>query len=250
MLVSPAEHDPRLAALGSSSLLTEENGVDFMWGSEAAGGLVGVQRKEFKDFVSSVGDGRLQREVAQMAPLKMALLIIEGRPRWTLDGELVDRWARMTRMQMFGLTWSLMLRGIMVSYTDDIAGTVDAIRGFEVWSKKEKHDGLDRRPGPQGKWGHATSTDFQLHMLQGLPGMGPRMAKVVLAHFGGVLPIAWTVDINELLAIDGVGVGRARKWLDAFSGGSAESANPQPSPAGRGRVRRGSGKSLPPRVSE
>jgi ERCC4-type nuclease len=75
----------------------ERLGADVLWRSPHWG-LVGVQRKEAADFVSSVHDGRLAKESQQMSRLGLAVLMLEGRFRWTTDGELAtgygSRWSK------------------------------------------------------------------------------------------------------------------------------------------------------------
>jgi len=70
MLVAPTE-PMTLKALGTVSLVPEDYGSDFLWASPVFG-LVGVQRKEASDFVASVMDGRLDKELAQMKQLGLS----------------------------------------------------------------------------------------------------------------------------------------------------------------------------------
>jgi hypothetical protein len=86
MLISPTE-PASLHSLGKVAWLPEKFGADILMsvGSE----WIGVQRKEIADLVASVQDGRLGMQVAQMAALKQAVVVVEGRPKWTLEGELI-----------------------------------------------------------------------------------------------------------------------------------------------------------------
>lgn len=189
--------------------------MDFLWASAALGGLVGVQRKEFGDLCNSLADGRLERELGQMKGLRLAMLLVEGRPAWTSDGQLIHRWARLSLSQYRGVLWSAQLRGVLVGWSEDWAASGEAVRQFQAWSQKAEHSSLERRPGPKSVWGTPEDQDYAVHLLQGLPGMGPTMAKKLLAHFGR-LPIGWLVGEEELLGVPGVGPGRVRKWTEAL----------------------------------
>ncbi len=52
-------------------------------------------------------------------------------------------------------------------------------------------------------WGTPSSRDFQIHFLQGLPGIGPEHAETILDHFGA-MPLRWAVTKEELMEVRGV----------------------------------------------
>jgi ERCC4-type nuclease len=56
-----------------------------------------------------------------------------------------------------------------------------------------------------------------LHILQGVAGIGPRLATRILEHFRG-LPIAWTVTERELAAVRGLGPVRAKRLSESLAG--------------------------------
>ena len=216
MLVSPAEHSPVIKALGKVSSLPEKYGCDVTFTAKRM--MYGIQRKEFKDFLASVVDGRLGMEVSMMAPLEQAIVVIEGKPRWTLDGELVgDGWGiRWDLDKHLGLLFSLNARGVWVMGSDDVAGTARVCRSFEAWVKKDRHSSLDARPGPRGNsWGRKTNRDFQCHVLQGFPGIGPVQANAILDAVG--MPLQWVDGVEErLLGIKGVGKKTVEKLMKAL----------------------------------
>lgn len=212
MLVSPTE-PALIKGLGAVSSVCEEHGVDVLWAT--AEGLVGVQRKEIRDLFASVRDGRLAREVAQMAGLSRAALVVEGRPRWTSDGLWCGRepWS----VEAYrSLLHSVADRGIYVARTDSIAETVEWVRSWHAWTLKHRHVALRRRPGPG--W-TAGSREWQRWLLQSFDGVGPETADAIIEHFGG-LPLRWTVSEEELRQVKGVGPRRARRLMEALGGGS------------------------------
>ena len=216
MLVAPSERPAAIKALGKVSMLPETYGCDIMFVARAR--KYGVQRKELKDFIASVGDGRLATDVAKMGALEQGIVVVEGRPRWTMDGELMgDGWgARWTWKSHMSMLFSIEARGVWTMGSDDAAGTARVCQAFEAWVKKDRHGSLDTRPGPMGNsWGRKTNRDFQCHVLQGFPGIGPVQANAILDAVG--MPLQWVDGVEErLLGIKGVGKKTVEKLMKAL----------------------------------
>lgn len=216
--VSPTEHDPFIKGLGKANSIPEEYGCDVWWVDER-GQMGGVQRKEVKDLVASMNDGRLGKETLMMEPLTYKMLVVEGKMRWTRDGELVDGWAKVTRQQLRAFLWTVRSRGVWVEWTDDTKDTAQVVRWFQSWCAKEKHNSLTSRPGPRGDmWGRVTSKDYAKHLLTSLPGVGPGLAERILSHFGGV-PLRWDTDVIGLMEVDGIGKKKAEMLMKVLEGG-------------------------------
>lgn len=215
MLVAPSE--PRtIKTLGKSSSVPEKWGADILF--PAGGGLVGVQRKELSDLIASVQDGRLAKEVGQLQQVGRAVLIVEGRPKWSSDGVLLrDYGFPWTRQAHRNLMYSVQSHGIWVEQTDDANDTVAAVLNLHEYLRKPKHHGLVRRPGPVSPWGKASNKEWLVHFLQGLEGVGPELAENLVAHFGGRSPIEWRVGEDELKQVKGVGPKRAKSMVEALS---------------------------------
>jgi ERCC4-type nuclease len=222
-LVSPSE--PQLIkAMGRVSSVPETRGADVMWFS-ATSGLCGIQRKTTEDLIGSIHNGRLNEELAKMVNLALAVLVVEGRPRWTTDGQLLHRYIRFTRAAYRSILRSVQLRGILVDHSDDTADTVVLIESIAKWSEKGEHRSLDRRPKPQSTpehWGKITNRTWASHLLQSVPGIGPVQANAIFDHFGSRLPVGLTVTEKELLEVKGLGPGRVRKIVAAFGGKAGE----------------------------
>lgn len=213
--VSPAEPSA-LRGDWTVSSDCELNGVDFMWDSRM--GWVGIQRKEVKDLLASIKDGRLTREVAQMARLDMSALIIEGPMRWQPNGTLtVGRFGAMwTKKQQAGLEFSLQSQGIWILRSISISDTLKMVKWLYEWTSKEGHTFMRVRPKPVGAWGTATNEDYQLHLLQGFSGVGPGTAQRILDRFGKV-PLKWDCTAAELLEVEGIGAKRVQSLFAALS---------------------------------
>ena len=216
MLVSPTEPAP-FHKLGKLTLVPENYGCDFLIVSAAMKIRIGVQRKQFPgDLLKSLADGRLYEQVHKMATLDMRVLIIEGHGKWTNDGTLMEM-TRFTRKQLDGLIFSLHYEfGIEVYQVRDMGETYRMLQSLEEWSKKADHRSLKSRPGPaKNPWGQVTNRDYAIHVLQSFQGVGPVVAGKIFDHFGR-LPMMWDVGLEEMMAVKGVGKGKAEVLMKAL----------------------------------
>jgi ERCC4-type nuclease len=214
LLISPTEPD-EIKALGKTSSTPERYGVDIFWAAKRR--KFGIQRKQFPaDFLSSVYDNRLSKELHQMAALDHVVLIIEGFGQWTVDGHLMDDRRQFHRDQFYPLLMTMALEfNVPTMRVRNLDETVAAILSIQRWSKKTKHTSLLRRPGPTSPWGKVTNRDWGIHLLQSFEGIGPEVAGAIYDHFGGA-PLEWSVGETDLQGVKGVGKGRAQKLIQAL----------------------------------
>ena len=218
MLISPTE-PAFFRTLGKVSSVPEEYGVDFLFASTEFG-LVGVQRKELSDFVASVKDGRLSKELGQMKRLGLAMLVLEGVPKWTSDGLLMSSSTQWRKTQHLGVMWSIQLSNCWTSSTTSTQDTSALLSALVKWTSKPRHLSLESRPGPSSdEWGKVGNREWALHLLQGFRGIGPVQAAAIFDHFQGV-PLRWDVGILDLMEVDGIGRTRAERLLDSVNGGT------------------------------
>lgn len=210
MWVAPTE-PPWLKALANHvSLFPEKYGVDVL--IKTPTGLVGIQRKTITDFIASVADGRMAKELGQMAQLRIAVVLIEGIPKWTTGGDLMNvsgfgqSW---TKRQWQGAMWSIQDMGIWVDQVSSTQEFVTWVETFKLWVEKGVHRSLLARPKAKGQWGKPTSREFGLHVLQSFPGVGAETAGVIFDAFG--LPLRWTVDEDDLVTLPGIGKVKAEQ---------------------------------------
>lgn len=221
MLISPAEPAP-LRALGTVSSLCEKLGTDFLVPLD--GGFAGVQRKEVKDLRVSVEDGRLGKEIQQAASMNVSpmLLMLEGRVSWTTEGKIAERWgSEWTRARWYGVLWKLHYEGWWLVQTESIGETARALETFESWVKKDSHGTFAHRGTAPSIWGaNQTNRDWCVWMCQGLPGIGPKTAELIVDAFGGI-PFAWRkgVTVESLMEIPGIGQKTADKLYRVLSEG-------------------------------
>ena len=218
MLVSPTE-PASLRALGKTSLVPEQYGSDFLFTSTEFG-LVGVQRKELSDFVASVVDGRLAKELGMMKRLGLSLLVLEGRPTWTNDGLATWTSTQWTMSQHLGTMWSVQLSGCWIVSSQGVTETSTLISAFTRWTAKPRHISLESRPGPAAdEWGKVGNREWGIHLLQGFRGIGPIQAAAIYDHYRSV-PLMWKVGLLDLLDVPGIGNTRAERLLEALDDGN------------------------------
>lgn len=221
MIVSPTEPSRLRAAANSVSNMPEELGGDILIVPHHSwGGHILVQRKELKDLVASLSDGRLSEQIQKMRGARLGILLVEGRPRWTSDGEmLTDYGARVTWRSWLGLMWSIRDEGIWVDFTDNLPQTIEYLEHLEAWAKKEKHSSLHAsRPGPTKRWGRVGNRDWERWVLMSLPGVGGEIADRILDELG--MPLGWRVTREELMKVKGLGKGKIEKMYAAVPEGA------------------------------
>lgn len=148
----------------------------------------------------------------------MSLLVIEGHGQWTEDGELIaDKYHRFTIQQLHGLLFTVMFQfGVPSIWVGGMDDTADVLLNLEAWAKKEKHTSLKSRPGPnKSSWGKQTQRHLAQHLMQGFPGVGGELAGRIVDKFEGV-PLTWTVGMDELLEVEGIGKKKASGLFHAL----------------------------------
>lgn len=213
IFISPTEPE-QLIDLGTSSMFPEHYGADML--KSTPNGLAAIQRKEFPgDFLSSIFDGRMADLLPKLGRATFPLMILEGRPKWTSSG-MLQAHAEYSKAQFYGFLYSLQMRyGIPWIMTDNLAHTKEAAVHFFAWCSKDhgKPSSLDRRPGPGSG---AANTRWAIHFLQGLPGVGPGLARDLLEHFGGIKQVL-SASRDDLLKCKGMGRGRVDRILQVLA---------------------------------
>ena len=150
-----------------------------------------VERKTFADFSASVCDGRFFRQACRLASsARRSALILEGNSgqsplsREALQGALI------TLTVVLGVP---LLRALDGEESARLMCYVSRQMSRHVRGAVSRHGYR-----PRGK------RKRQLHILQGLPGIGPTRAERLLEAFGSVADVFAATE-EELAAIDGFG---------------------------------------------
>ncbi|MDP2883668.1 MAG: ERCC4 domain-containing protein [Ignavibacteria bacterium] len=162
-----------------------------------------VERKTFKDFVSSIKDGRLFHQASRLAshPLRSAIL---------LEGTTDDlRQIHMRRESIQGALIALtIVYGIPVLRSIDPEESSRLLLYAANQVRTRQLRPLPRQgKRPRGK------TKLQLHILQGLPGVGPDRAAHLLETFGSIEAVV-TAQAEHLAEVPNIGIQTARviRW--------------------------------------
>lgn len=170
-------------------------------------GEIGVERKTARDFLVSIVDGRLFRQAKVMKTcLPRPVFLIEGNP---FKVEMV-----FNPESIRGAILSLqVIWYIPVLFSKSMADTCRIFR--LLGDQAEVHTTmLTLRHGYRPK----KLITRQLHILQGLPNVGPHLAKRMLAHFGTVRR-AMQADIESLAKIEGIGKKKAESICNVLDAG-------------------------------
>lgn len=206
LFVSPTEPE-LLKGIGIVSSLPEKYGADVIVATRHM--VIGVQRKVFPgDFLSSMSDGRLSDVALKLAgSVQMAVLVLEGKPRWTHEGVLLGVPSRVSRSQVRRLLLTLFAQyQVLPTWTDTLPDTIELVNDLYAWAEKDKHTSLLHRPSPSRDLrGRTRDRDRAAWIMQGLAdGMGPEIAGRVYDHFGRV-PLRWDVTEQQMREVKGMG---------------------------------------------
>lgn len=153
-----------------------------------------VERKTTKDFVSSIIDGRLFSQASRLKQFaQKPIMVIEGRDLYH-TGCAIDPHAIKGAITSLFTTWY-----IPVIFSRDISGTGDFLIMTGI-QDIECHVQYGKRPGRKPK----RKRRLKLHILQGFPQIGPKIANRMLEHFGSIEK-AITAEENELAIVEGIG---------------------------------------------
>jgi ERCC4-type nuclease len=175
-------------------------------GDYIADGRTVFERKTLADLAASVADGRLFRQAKRLANLpQQAVCILEGTG---------PRHPGMSREGMQGGLIALsVVFGIPLLRSAGPEETAWLIRRTAHQVRKVAA-GAHLRAGirPKGR------RKLQLHLLQGLPRVGPDLAERLLDAFGSVEGVM-EADVEELLLVEGIGRRTASRIRWAVSEG-------------------------------
>ena len=173
--------DHREAASGMIDILLRMPGVEVQveqlpLGDYLVNGVCLFERKTLRDFAESLIDGRLFSQANRLAagPLRAAV-ILEGTGR-DLEGSAMHREALLGAIVSLTLVFEL---PVLRSRQPD-----ESARLLIYAAQQLRRDGCDALPrrGRRPK----SKRRMQLHLLQGLPGIGPDRASALLERFGNV----------------------------------------------------------------
>ncbi|WP_046003623.1 ERCC4 domain-containing protein [Pseudoalteromonas rubra] len=158
-----------------------------------------IERKQLRDLLISIIDGRLFSQAQRLSDSGFQpLLIIEGNAADIRDSTM-DRRAVLGALASIGLIYA-----ITTLRTHNQQETVKLMQYAAQQRRRLNSDVLPRK-GFRPK----TYMRKQLYLLQGLPNVGPKLAKRLLHHFGSIEAV-FNATQSQLMAVDGIGADTAK----------------------------------------
>ncbi len=175
-----------------------------------------IERKTARDFLVSIIDMRLFKQVANLKNhCPASLLLIEGNPFQT-DLSFDHR-------AIHGALLSIQAGWQMPVVFSDSPENSCAILAMIARQDAASSEVITLRGGYRPK----RLKSRQLYILQGLPGVGPELAKRLLYYFGSVAAVLDASE-KELVAVQGVGVVTARTIRQILDGSVIDSGRGTP----------------------
>jgi DNA excision repair protein ERCC-4 len=164
-----------------------------LYGDYLIDGKLVVERKTANDFVISIFYGRLFKQIRELKKIRWrVVLMIEGDPYQTVHG--IRPKAVRGALTSVSAVWQVPV--IFSSSVEDTA------KQLQVMADQMKvcQDVVPLRGGYRPK----RLKNRQLFIIQGLPGVGPKLAWRLLFHFRNVSGV-FSAGIDDLTKIDGIG---------------------------------------------
>lgn len=196
-------------ALLRNSIVTLKTGT-LKAGDFLINNLLLVERKTLKDLVVSVKDGRIFQQAAKLASSsKYTMIILEGTSR---DIQSL----KMKREAIQGTLICLSLKfriPIIRSVSPEETAKLLIVAFQQIINNKPYKRNNSYRPGP---FKRNNKRKHQIFMLQGLPGIGPVRAKLLLEKFG-TLNAVFNASLTELKQTGGIGNYVAKKIISVLN---------------------------------
>ena len=155
-----------LLSLGCEVEFHELKVADFIIGN------IAVERKTISDFLSSMLNKRLIRQLQELQQYKKKLLIIEG----TDEQEVYNEDSNLHPNSVRGFLLTILLNyKIPILFTKN---SKDSAKFMNLIARKEKHE-----PSSNAKKKARNKKEQMQYILESFPGIGPKTAKKLLGKF-------------------------------------------------------------------
>lgn len=202
--------DSRESRAGIAAKLAQFPGVtvtqkELSSGDYVIGESVAVERKDASDLILSVLSGHLFDQVARLkTEYDSVVVLIENDPyatRSAIEPEAIDG----------VLSWLTMLAGVQVIHSPSLTVTPRLLWRLAL----HVQHGLGYIPPIRAGKPNKISA-IQEYLVAGLPGVGPAMAKKLLAHFSTPAAL-FSASAADLRAVKGVGEKTAITIIEALT---------------------------------
>lgn len=164
---------------------------------------VGIERKTYDDFISSIIDGRIfEQAVLLKQNFPKAVLLIEGYSNREINENSLK-----------GAVASLIVDyGISIISTRNPADTAKTIYWISKKEQQEMRKGISVRIGKKPK----EFNRIQEFIVSSLPGISLILARRLLQKFGSVEKV-FVADEKELMKVKGIGKKEAKRIKDVVA---------------------------------
>ncbi|MFA5763838.1 MAG: DEAD/DEAH box helicase [archaeon] len=161
-----------------------------------------VERKTVQDFLESMIDGRLFKQLIDLREnYPKPLLILEGNPKELFNSRNIPKYSIIGALTSIALDYQIPI----ITTTDPIE-TAEYLLNIAKREQKGKHKEIKLRMGRKG----LTLTEKQQFIVEGLPLVGPTLAQNMLRKFKTIQNIANATE-EELLQVENLGKLKAQK---------------------------------------
>ncbi|MCJ7570526.1 MAG: DEAD/DEAH box helicase [Candidatus Thermoplasmatota archaeon] len=155
---------------------------------------IGVERKSTEDFLSSLIDGKLFRQIQRLRDSY-------SRPILILEGENLFTHRNMNHNAIYGSLASISVDyGIPIMTTKDELETANLLSVIAKREQKEEKKAVAIR----GEKTQMSLNERQQFLVEGLPNISAILARRLLLHFGSIRDIANATE-EELQEVNGIG---------------------------------------------
>lgn len=146
---------------------------------------IAVERKTVSDFISSMINKRLLNQLEELQQYEKKLLIIEGIDEQELYNDDNSQGINSNAIRGFLLT-ILLRHNIPILFTKNYK---DTARFLSLIAKKEKHE-MSTRAVKKSR----NKKEQMQYIIEGFPGIGPKLAKKLLEKLGSIKNIINTPE--------------------------------------------------------
>jgi Fanconi anemia group M protein len=199
IFVDKREANSRIATILSKRCLVEEKQLAV--GDYLLSKRVAVERKTASDFLQSIIDGRLFKQIEELkSNFRLPLLIIEGNNLFNSERKIHPNAIRGA------------LASISLDYGVPILRTENNLETAEMLLAIAKREQLERRKNiaVRGRKAKRSANEMQEYLISGLPKINRAKSKALLKHFGTPEKV-FTASKEELMQVEGVGEKLAKK---------------------------------------
>lgn len=167
---------------------------------------IGVERKNVDDFLDSLINGKLFKQISQLRDAY-------SRPVLILEGENLLTKRNINHNAIFGSLASISVDfGIPVLMTKDEMETADLLNVIAKREQKEDKKSVAIR----GEKTQMSLKERQQFLIEGLPNVSAVIARRLLNHFGSIKDIA-NASEKELMKVPGIGKGIATEIIQVLN---------------------------------